>query len=794
MSYDNRRKRGIEDDEGRGGYRAKKRRTNEHMEIEDRLESLILRVGEKSTSSLESNLEGLASVLEADLSTYKAKILKILADCATKLPDKCTIYTTLIGLLNTKNYNFGGECVELLLKSLKDCLKSLKWSAARFLLRFLADLVNCHVVSAASLLQLLDNFVDAALEEGVPQVRRDWFAYSVLSALPWVGRELYEKKESELDRMLGSLEGYIKRRRKIHHSALRVFLSEHPHPQEEYLDCLWHQIKRLRSDMWIEKHIIRPYLAFDSVLCEALQHNLSGLVPPPHHPSTLYPLPSVVFRMFDYTDCPEGPILPGQHSIERWLIEEQLTHILMANYKERKECAAQLLSYPLKNKIPLEYIIVEVMFGQIFRLPNPACLEIVYGSVLIELCKLQPSTMPQVLAQATELLYERIDTMNVACFDRFVTWFSYHLSNFQFRWSWDDWDEALAQDPEMPKAKFIREVLLKCLRLSYHQRVTDIVPETFTVFLPAKPAPQVKYVGGEGPGQLAATSMVAAVKNKCSPQELLDLLREIESEPLRIDVFTQTLLHLGFKSFSHSFAAIAKFHPVFKALADTEEAQLCVLRGLWELWREHQQMLVVLTDKLLKTGVVECAAVANWVFSKEMVPEFSKCYVWEVVHITIRKMNKHVAKLSKEASEARSLLEDSDSDSSDSEGEAGDKAGKRAGRGQGRTRPTERPTEEAVEKLEERLEAAQADQKNLFLIIFQRFIMILSEHLVRCDTDAVDFKSPWYQWTIGRLHQIFMIHHEQVERYSSTLETLLFTQDLDPNILDVFHQFVAIRM
>ena len=34
----------------------------------------------------------------------------------------------------------------------------------------------------------------------------------------------------------------------------------------------------------------------------------------------------------------------------------------------------------------------------------------------------------------------------------------------------------------------------------------------------------------------------------------------------------------------------------------------------------------------------------------------------------------------------------------------------------------------------------------------------------------------------------------QVERYSTTLETLLFTQDLDPNILDVFHQFVALRM
>merc|ERR1719283_382102 len=150
-------------------------------------------------------------------------------------------------------------------------------------------------------------------------------------------------------------------------------------------------------------------------------------------------------------------------------------------------------------------------------------------------------------------------------------------------------------------------------------------------------------------------------------------------------------------------------------------------------------------------------------------------------------MNKHVAKLSKEAAEARRMIEDSESESSDSEGENGGGKARR-----GRNRPTEKPTEESVEKLEERLEAAQADQKNLFLIIFQRFIMILSEHLVRCDTDAVDFKNPWYNWTVGRLHQIFMLHHEQVERYSTTLETLLFTQDLDPNILDVFHQFVAL--
>ena len=41
-------------------------------------------------------------------------------------------------------------------------------------------------------------------------------------------------------------------------------------------------------------------------------------------------------RLFDYTDCPEGPVLPGAHSIERYLIEEHLHNIIKEFHLERK--------------------------------------------------------------------------------------------------------------------------------------------------------------------------------------------------------------------------------------------------------------------------------------------------------------------------------------------------------------------------------------------------------------------------------------------------------------------------
>ena len=65
------------------------------------------------------------------------------------------------------------------------------------------------------------------------QTRSDWYIHTVLYTLPWVGKCLYDQKETDFNKILVSIQNYLGKRSKTHLHALKVWTSDSPHVQED---------------------------------------------------------------------------------------------------------------------------------------------------------------------------------------------------------------------------------------------------------------------------------------------------------------------------------------------------------------------------------------------------------------------------------------------------------------------------------------------------------------------------------------------------------------------------------
>uniref|UniRef100_A0A914WDZ4 MIF4G-like type 2 domain-containing protein n=1 Tax=Plectus sambesii TaxID=2011161 RepID=A0A914WDZ4_9BILA len=100
---------------------------------------------------------------------------------------------------------------------------------------------------------------------------------------------------------------------------------------------------------------------------------------------------------------------------------------------------------------------------------------------------------------------------------------------------------------------------------------------------------------------------------------------------------------------------------------------------------------------------------------------------------------------------------------------------------------------DAVKEKTQKLRSAEEFQRNLLLSVFHKFTILLTEHLLTSEAEGRDFNSYWYKWVTGRFKQIFLSQSDEVWKLCSELETSLFTNDIDSHILEIFHQFRALR-
>ncbi|KAK0424623.1 hypothetical protein QR680_008755 [Steinernema hermaphroditum] len=794
---------------------AKRRRGPEIIDLGATIVEHIGSLGVKGASSVESELENLAQMLKGDIDSHKQVILDALSEGVCFQPNKVTMFSTLIGLLNAAKYNFGGEVIKRIVSDLDMYFQKGDFPRCTNIVTFLCDLANAKVVTVSSTLEFLEVFVAAMFDDDVPQVRTDWCCFVVLKSLPYIAQELQAKKPAEFSNVMEAMQKYVEARSRAHVAMLQVW-TKTVHEQEDYIDCLWAQISKLKEDNWEEKHLQRYYVAFDSALADALQHNLPGIPLPAHHKYSRYPWPKVVFRLFDYSDCDTDTrtVLPGAHSIERFLIEEDIHNIIRLNILDRRRCATELLDYNKRDVIPLNYVIVECLFAEMMNLPESPAVSLFYGSVLIQLCGLQPGGMPQVLAQAAQLFYERIESMQPSCIQRLIDWFSYHLSNFQYKWSWNDWTDSLTDDQFTPKTFFVREVIEKCLHFSYHQQVTEFLPRLFEKMIPEKPV-IIPIYEEDHPDFEVAQKFRDALRAKKTAEEILVILRrapeQVELEPEAMDqsgpidpstfrIFFGVLLEMAHKSFSHNFAAFTRYHETLKVAAEeSDELQGCILRTLYESWRNHQQMMFVLIDKLLKMQVLDASIIVAFVFSDEMKSEFERLWLWEILCAAVTRVSKHYQHLKNEIekleNEARTLNVDVKEESVEIKEEAMDAdidekvEDLKSSDVSNIARVTSR-----INELKPRLNKVENALRCILLDVIHKFTVILAEHIMSCDNLGSTVATNWYLYVTGRLRQFFLMYSDQLWYFVEDLQKELFSATtIDSRITEIFDQFKALK-
>ncbi|KAH8256311.1 hypothetical protein KR032_000395, partial [Drosophila birchii] len=711
-------------------------------------------------SSIELKLENLSCFLSSLMESHKPDILRILETCLLQHPGHVSAYATFVGLANIKSFRFGADCIQFMVKKLQNCILQSEWVDVPVILRFLVDLLNCNVITSASLMKLLTAFVAECEDDfetdtiGEVQTRRDWLAFCVLSALPFVGKELYQK--SGFSRLMVTLQIHVKKRTPMHVPLLSVWRDSALSPQLDQLESLWHQVKAMEELRWAEPDhqlLPRPYLAFDERLSAALQHSLPAFEMPPHKRGWSYPQSELIFRIFEFRITSHEELkLPPSRSIERYLMEAQVLYVLQSHHLDRKKCAKHLLSIAAsKPELAVCHSIVEVILGEMLRLPKAAWSTINYGSILIELCRLHPYKIPPIVMQAANIIYSQLEFMNVACFDRLVNWLSLHLSNFGFHWHWGQWaQDCLGCSYYQPKAIFLRELVGKCVRLSYYRKIATMLPQGLTRFLPPMPHPQFKYIDPLISGAALSEQLLEAMRDKQSEVDKISALLKADTattELRKINVFTQNCLHLSSKSFSHTFATLAKYLQVFKGLACGEEEQHAILEGIFEVWFNNQHYIFVIIEKMIRMEVLVPKNVVSWLFGPLMRRELTKMYIWELLHVTVR----FVQNPQRLGPKKRHLVKDEPQDSA--------------------------VTDLAI--------------RSILLDILQRIIKVLSSE-TECTVGSDEHYR--FQWILGRMQEVLFTYVDDYQKLGSRLVKISEDADLNNSIAKTIQAFLVYVM
>lgn len=300
---------------------------------------------------------------------------------------------------------------------------------------------------------------------------------------------------------------------------------------------------------------------------------------------------------------------------------------------------------PSESTWKVEDVALEAVLDEIFKLPTQAFYGSYFHAILIEACIMAPQAIAPVFGRAIRFLYSHLTEMDIELQYRFLDWFSHHLSNFGFSWKWQEWKDDVGLPDLHPRKVFMKQLIVKEVRLSYSQRVKETLPEEMLEFVPATPEePLFKYFEPGSQYQNEVQQLTSAFREGKEKEEIDTLLQEISqkvnnlseesgdpesSTKTLVDIVVSTLCYLGNRSISHAESWISRSKDLLLDVCpnDYNSAVTSVL----EYWVDQPYMGLLVVMQLVKQDIVPPSAYVTALFEPEMQHLLTTSHGWDML-------------------------------------------------------------------------------------------------------------------------------------------------------------------
>ncbi|CCK70484.1 Sto1p KNAG_0E02230 [Huiozyma naganishii CBS 8797] len=160
-------------------------------------------------------------------------------------------------------------------------------------------------------------------------------------------------------------------------------------------------------------------------------------------------------------------------------------------FVEAGESIADLIAAREENLLAptykIEDLAIETVLSLVLKLPNISHPFAYFYALLVDICQNSPKAIAPVFGRAFRFFYHNIYKLDFELKLRFLDWFSIQMSNFNFSWKWNEWENDSVRFNKSfynPRITFIRNLIRKELRLTSNPVDVDgSLPEEFKQYL-----------------------------------------------------------------------------------------------------------------------------------------------------------------------------------------------------------------------------------------------------------------------------------------------------------------------